>query len=93
VSLVAWLAYISAAEVVLFGYFLSFSIHSIDWDVPGFVVRFGFALVLGLAGKIVESTGLMFVDLFDTLLGMQVLRVDASENGSRIRSPHSERGL
>jgi len=90
VSVVAWLAYISAAEIFLFGHFLNFPINSIEWDVPGFVVRFGFAFLVGLAGKVVEATGLMFVDLFDTLLGMQVLRVNASENDSQMRSPHSE---
>ena len=93
VSVVAWLAYISAAEIFLFGHFLNFPINSIEWEVPGFVVRFGFAFLLGLAGKVVEATGLMFVDLFDTLLGMQVLRVNASENDSQMRSPHSERGV
>ena len=92
-SVVAWLAYISAAEIFLFGHFLNFPINSIEWEAPGFVVRFGFAFLLGLAGKVVEATGLMFVDLFDTLLGMQVLRVDASQKDSKIRSPNSERGV
>jgi hypothetical protein len=76
---VAWLSCVAAVALVFFERFSSWLLIGSDELQLEFALRIKCALLLGLAGFLLDFGGEMLVDLFDLLLAKHSCRIGSSE--------------